>query len=83
MRLMFSKVLTLAGHTRTFSVDTLFSGWELRVKQDENVIRTTSYSDWHRVERAISAIEREVSLLEAEGWQPVGAGAAAGQSTNR
>ena len=83
MRHMFSKVLTLAGHTRTFSVDTLFSGWELRVKQDENVIRTTSYSDWHRVERAISAIEREVSILEAEGWQPVASGAATSQSTNR
>ena len=74
---MFSKVLTLAGHTRTFSIDALLSGWELRVAEDADVVRRTCYTDWHRVERAISAIEREVSMLEAQGWQPVRTGATA------
>jgi hypothetical protein len=74
---MFSKVLTHAGHTRTFSIDVLFSGWELRVAEDSEIVRRMSYTDWHRVERAISAIEREVSTLEAQGWQPVGTGATA------
>ena len=51
---MFSKELTLAGHTRRFMVNALGSdGWEVRVMQDRDVVRRTCYSDWHRVERAI------------------------------
>jgi hypothetical protein len=68
--MVFSKQLTFAGHTRTFKVETLLShGWEVRVVHDSDVVKRTCYSDWHRVERAISAIEREVSRLEAQGWQ--------------
>jgi hypothetical protein len=78
---MFSRELTFAGHTRTFTVDALLSsGWEVRVIQDADVIRRTCYSDWHRVERAISAIEREVSLLESQGWRAAGSTT---QSTKR
>jgi hypothetical protein len=82
---MFSKELTFAGHTRTFSVDPLLSrGWEVRVVHDSDVVRRTCYSDWHRVERAISAIEREVSQLEAQGWRTAApAPSTSDQSTNR
>jgi hypothetical protein len=82
---MFSKELTLAGHTRRYVVDTLGSnGWELRVTQDLDVVRRTCYSDWHRVERAIGTLEREVSNLEAQGWQPTPVGGSEStQSTNR
>ena len=70
---MFSKELSLAGHTRTFSVDVLFpNGWEIRVTVDRNVVRRTIYSDWHRVERAIGVMEREVRVLESQGWQTSG-----------
>ncbi len=81
---MFSKELTLAGHTRTFTVDALRAhGWEVCVVQDSDVVRRACYSDWHRVERAISAIEREVQQLEAQGWRTTASGAAAlPQSTN-
>ena len=81
--MMFSKALTLDGHTRTFRVDSLLSqGWEVRILQDSDVVRRTFYSDWHRVERAIGAIEREVSLLESQGWRLAPASDAV-QSTNR
>jgi hypothetical protein len=82
---MFSKALTFAGHTRIFSVDALLArGWEVRVVQDSNILRRACYSDWHRVERAISAIEREVSQLEAQGWRTAPSPAPpSAQSTNR
>ena len=82
---MFSKELTFAGHTRRFIVDSLGAdGWEVRVMQDRDVVRRTCYSDWHRVERAIGTLEREVSNLEAQGWQSTPTPEPeATQSTNR
>ena len=82
---MFSKELTLGGHTRSFMVSAVrASGWEVRVEQDSDLVRSTRYFDWHRVERAISAMEREVSKLEALGWRATaGTTAEAAQSTNR
>ena len=75
--MMFSKALTTAvTHAPSTSIRCVL-GWEVRVAEDSDVVRRTCYSDWHRVERAISAIEREVSTLEAQGWQPVRTGATA------
>ena len=77
---MFSKELRHAGHCRIFEVSPLLSsGWEVRVVEDSEVVRRVCYSDWHRVERAINAMEREMSQLEAEGWRTT----EAVQSTNR
>lgn len=81
---MFSRELSLAGHTRRFVLDTLpFQGWEVRVEQDDRVVRQLRYSDWHRVERAINAVEREVMMLQEKGWQMVGGALEVDQSTNR
>ena len=81
---MFSRELTFAGHTRSFRVEALLSsGWEVSVREDSHVIRRSCYSDWHRVERAISAFEREVSALEAEGWHTTAANASPAQPTKR
>ena len=67
---MFSKTLTHAGHIRSFEVLAReANGWELSVKEDTRLVRRTQYSDWHRVERAISAIRREVAALEDQGWR--------------
>jgi hypothetical protein len=80
---MFSKELTFAGHTRTFQVDSLLSeGWEVRVLADTDVVRRHFYTDWHRVERTISAFEREVAQLLSQGWRLVSASENV-QSTNR
>ena len=70
---MFSKTLVHSGHVRQFIVQARrASGWEVRVEQDRQVVRRSEYRDWHRLERAITAIEREVGDLVAQGWQPAG-----------
>ena len=66
---MFSRQLTHAGHTRCFVITSLQSeGWEVRVEEDSRVLRRSRYTDWHRVERAIASLEREVEALTAGGW---------------
>jgi hypothetical protein len=80
---MFSRELRFDDHTRIFSVDSQIpQGWEVQVVHDGHVVRRRIYSDWHRVERAIRVMEREVSQLESQGWEPAVAPEGA-QSTNR
>ena len=72
---MFAKELIHAGHTRRFIVSEAGEvGWEFREEQDSRIVRCVHYTDWHRVERALSAIRRRVSELEDAGWRsPIGA----------
>ena len=83
---MFLKTLTFQGKTRSFIVDALVAnGWEVRVEQDSTVLRRSHYSDWHRVERAVDAIERETKELQSQGWRVTAATDASGggHSMNR
>ena len=68
---MFNKLLTRAGQVRRFTVDARGGGdgWEVRVEQDSAILRRQSYTDWHRVERALTLMEDEVLELEEHGWQ--------------
>ena len=36
-------------------------GWEVREEHDSKVVRQVSYTDWHRVERAVQAISLKKS----------------------
>jgi hypothetical protein len=66
---MFAKVLSQAGHTKRFTISEAGSeGWEVRVEQDSRVVRRVTYTDWHRVERAVLMMSRQVSELEDSGW---------------
>ncbi len=66
---MFAKVLRQAGHTKRFTISEAGSeGWEVRVEQDSHVVRRVTYTDWHRVERAVLMMSRQVSELEDSGW---------------
>ena len=66
---MFERSLTCAGHTRRFLIESLgASGWLVREEQDDTVVRTKVYDDWHRVERARAAIKAEIATLTASGW---------------
>jgi hypothetical protein len=82
---MFSKRLTHAGHARSFVITSLQAdGWEARVEEDSRLLRRAHYTDWHRVERAIFSLEREVEALTAGGWRLAAEPhAAAAHSTNR
>ena len=67
---MFVKELTQAGHVRRFFIgDAGDKGWEVRVEQDSRVVRRVCYTDWHRVERALATLTRQVLELEAHGWR--------------
>jgi hypothetical protein len=66
----FEKELTQAGHSRRFTVSKAGNqGWEVTVEQDSQIVRRVRYTDWHRVERALSVIEEQVSQLEEAGWE--------------
>lgn len=79
---MFFTTLTQAGHTRSFTVRAhLADGWELRVEENNRLVRHSRYTDWYRLERALLALQSEVQALKREGWQAPGA--ACGQSMNR
>ena len=68
--MMFNAELSYAGHSRRFVIgQAALGGWELTVEEDDAVVSRVLYTDWHRVERALSAVTRRVSELEADGWR--------------
>jgi hypothetical protein len=67
---MYTKTLTQGEHTRKFSISAGSTlGWEVLEAQDSRVIRQVRYTDWHRVERARTAMALEIEALEREGWR--------------
>ena len=66
---MYAKELTQAGHIRKFSItDKGNAGWEVRDVQDDRVLKQICYTDWHRVERALSMFNLQIDELESKGW---------------
>ena len=37
--------------------------------KDSRIVRQARYTDWHRVERALSAMRAQIGQLEREGWR--------------
>lgn len=71
---MHTTELSQDGHSRRFILgEAPLGGWEIRVEEDNAVVSRVRYTDWHRVERALDAIARRVSEMEAGGWQVTGA----------
>ena len=67
---MFAKELRQAGHIKRFTISQAGAeGWEVKVEQDNDVVRQVYYQDWHRVERAAQLMRLQVSQLEESGWQ--------------
>jgi hypothetical protein len=70
---MYTRALTLAGQVRRFSIhEAEGDGWEVREERNSQLVRRTRLTDWHRVERQLHAISREVTQLEERGWMTVG-----------
>ena len=72
---MFNLNLVSAGHIRHYSIVLAgAAGWEARLEEDRAVRWRETYEDWHRVERTLARLEREVEGLIEQGWtvQPVG-----------
>jgi hypothetical protein len=69
MSAMFTKELHQQGHTRKFSVsERRRDGWEVRDEQDDHLLKHVVYTDWHRVERAMSVFNLQIDELESRGW---------------
>jgi hypothetical protein len=65
---VFAKTLVRAREIKSFEVTPARSvGWEVSVRSDHDVVQR-QYSDWHRVERALTRFTREISELRRQGW---------------
>jgi hypothetical protein len=47
-----------AGTTSRVIVTRTPKGWDFKEERDNTVIREKTYTDWHRVERAVQEFER-------------------------
>ncbi len=56
---MMTRELTQAGRVKRVTVTRGAVGWDVREELDSEVVRQTRYTDWHRVERAIRAFDRQ------------------------
>ena len=70
---MYERSLSYDWHTRRFQIIAAdgASGWEVREEQDSHLVRAKVYDDWHRVERARTIFQAEVTTLEKAGWVDV------------
>jgi len=58
-----------AARERRFLIsDSSPAGWEVREELDSEVLTQRQYLDWHRVERARKAFERQIASLRQDGW---------------
>ena len=48
---------TRDGETQRVVVTRGTAGWEVREERDSRIVRQTTYTDWHRVERAVQTFE--------------------------
>jgi hypothetical protein len=66
---MYDHTIRKAHQIRRFTiVHTNPEGWEVRLEHDSQLIRSSHYTDWHRVERARMMFARDAMLLEEAGW---------------
>jgi len=67
---MYHRMFQKAGQTKRFSITVAGNfGWEVREEQDSQVVWSTRYTDWHRVERARMTFAREADSLASAGWK--------------
>lgn len=64
----FNMTLHLADQWRRLIVQEVPRGWEVREEHDHRIVRQVCYTDWHRVERAVSVFKRQAFELERQGW---------------
>ncbi|MEO8070840.1 MAG: hypothetical protein ABI652_05525 [Acidobacteriota bacterium] len=54
---MITHERTQSGHTKRFIVSRGAVGWDVREEDNAEVVRTATYTDWHRVERALQVFD--------------------------
>lgn len=69
---MFDVRIASKTHVRHYSAETRSDiGWEIRVEEDRSVCERKVYEDWHRLERSVARMQREVEALIRNGWTRV------------
>ena len=63
-----SRSLRRNDHAIRLVVTHLLHGWNVRQHEDGRTVSDAVYTDWHRVERALSAFDRKAEGLRNEGW---------------
>ena len=61
---MFTKEVIEAGQARSVTVTRTAAGWEVREVYQQQLVRSVTYNDWHRVERAMELFSRRETLPE-------------------
>ena len=70
--MIFAKRLRSHDHTRALVVrEADERGWEVRVEEDSQVVKTTWLHDWHRVENTILRFMADAVQLRSAGWTEV------------
>ena len=54
---MLTREFVAAGHTNRFTIHRSRAGWDVREERDDQLVKHVSYTDWHRVERAMQVFE--------------------------
>jgi hypothetical protein len=54
---MFTSERTEAGHTERITITRTDVGWDVQEERDRLVVHAVTYTDWHRVERALQVFE--------------------------
>jgi hypothetical protein len=66
---MYARSLRKASQTRRFIIRTNgAAGWQVIDERDAEIVRSVSYDDWHRVERAKAVFAIEAVTLRESGW---------------
>ena len=52
--------ITFGTHVVHLSIDQSEAGWDVREQLDSTTVHVEHHDDWHRVERAMDRLEREV-----------------------
>ncbi len=56
---------TAISHDRKVSVVRQPVGWEVREEEGQNILRSVTVTDWHRVERAVLAFAHSAQPVSA------------------
>jgi hypothetical protein len=66
--MIFAKRFRSQHHTRAFVVNSDVRGWEVRVEEDNEVVKRTLLHDWHHVEHAMMGFAIQATQMQSAGW---------------
>jgi|307.fasta_scaffold140927_1 hypothetical protein len=58
--MLIDRHIAAGQHLVHLTIDQSDAGWDVREELDSTTVRVEHYEDWHRVERAMDRLEREV-----------------------